>query len=63
PGAAVAPAESGAATAIARNNDPWYTSLWHTIADTPHGPPAPPAAPNPAATPGPAPPAPAQPGG
>ena len=21
--------------------DPWYTALWHTIADTPHGPPAP----------------------
>ena len=22
-----------------RSTDPWYTSLWHTIADTPHGPP------------------------
>ncbi len=24
-----------------RSSDPWYTALWHTIADTPHGPPAP----------------------
>lgn len=35
---------------------PWYTSLWHTIADQPHGvsptiPPAPPAPGNPAPTP------------
>ena len=38
----------------ARSNDPWYTALWHTIADTPHGPPAPPASePEPAAPPGP----------
>jgi cell division protein FtsB len=40
PGAAAAPGEPGSATAPARNNDPWYTSLWHTIADAPHGPPA-----------------------
>jgi len=38
----------------ARTNDPWYTALWHTIADTPHGPPAPPASePEPAAPSGP----------
>ncbi|KAA0080517.1 septum formation initiator family protein [Mycolicibacterium sp. P9-64] len=28
---------------------PWYTSLWHTIADTPHGPPPAPPVPDPAA--------------
>jgi cell division protein DivIC len=26
---------------IGPSGDPWYTSLWHTIADTPHPPPAP----------------------
>src|SRR5580693_3364877 len=48
----------------AASTDPWYTSLWHTIADAPHGPPtaAPQApAPPPAATP--APPNPPPPGG
>ncbi len=25
------------ATAPAANGQPWYTSLWHTIADAPHG--------------------------
>jgi cell division protein DivIC len=38
PGAAVTPA-AGPQAAPARSTDPWYTSLWHTIADTPHGPP------------------------
>ncbi len=49
--------ETGAApqAQMARSGDPWYTSLWHTIADTPHGPP--PAAPAPAPD-GPAPPGP-----
>jgi hypothetical protein len=54
-------------TANAAANDPWYTSLWHTIADQPHLPPAsaatPPAEPGPA---GPVPPAsvdPSAPGG
>jgi cell division protein DivIC len=37
----------GANTAPVPSGQPWYTSLWKTIADTPHGPPpaAPPAAP------------------
>lgn len=39
PGVAAPPGESGSAAATMRSNDPWYTSLWHTIADTPHGPP------------------------
>ncbi len=34
------PAEPGPQQQTARSNDPWYTALWHTIADTPHGPPA-----------------------
>ncbi len=43
------------------SSDPWYTSLWHTIADAPHLPPTPaPEAPPPGA---PAPPNPAGPGG
>lgn len=29
----------GADGATARGTDPWYSALWHTIADTPHGPP------------------------
>jgi cell division protein FtsB len=36
PGTAAAPVPSG---------QPWYTSLWHTIADAPHGPPPAPASP------------------
>jgi cell division protein FtsB len=35
----------GTAAAAVPSGQPWYTSLWHTIADTPHGPP--PAAPVP----------------
>ncbi|MGY4712443.1 FtsB family cell division protein [Mycolicibacterium sp. CBM1] len=42
PGAAAVPDTEPQAQAV-RNNDPWYTSLWHTIADTPHGPPVAPA--------------------
>ena len=41
PGAAVETG-GGAKSAAVRSNDPWYTSLWHTIADAPHGPPPPP---------------------
>ncbi|KAA0105131.1 septum formation initiator family protein [Mycolicibacterium sp. P1-5] len=59
-GAVVAP-DTGPQAAPVRSNDPWYTSLWHTIADTPHGPPPVPAAdpglppPEPAPVPPPAP--------
>ena len=51
------PADPGSAPTAAATNDPWYTSLWHTIADSPHGPPtsAPPAPPSPL-PPGPLPP-------
>ena len=37
--AALSP-QPGADTAKPANNDPWYTALWHTIADAPHLPPA-----------------------
>jgi len=56
PPSAALPAEPGAQTASAATNDPWYTSLWHTIADSPHGPPTP-------APQAPAPPSPLPPGG
>jgi cell division protein FtsB len=46
PPTAAASPQPGAETAKPANNDPWYTSLWHTIADAPH---LPPAAPNPTA--------------
>lgn len=57
-GAVVAP-DTGPQAAPVRSNDPWYTSLWHTIADTPHGPPPVPAidsGPPPSEEPAPAPP-------
>jgi cell division protein FtsB len=38
PGAAPPPGANPHTEAV-RSNDPWYTSLWHTIADAPHGPP------------------------
>src|SRR5271167_5234886 len=38
---AALPADPGSAPTVAATNDPWYTSLWHTIADSPHGPPTP----------------------
>ncbi|BBY57529.1 septum formation initiator family protein [Mycolicibacterium sarraceniae] len=60
-GAATAPDTSPQSVPV-RNTDPWYTSLWHTIADTPHGPPMPvavdPARPAPPPDPGAPPPAP-----
>jgi cell division protein FtsB len=59
PPSAAVPAEPGTQPTAAATNDPWYTSLWHTIADTPHGPPT--AAPAP--PPAPAPPSPPPPGG
>lgn len=55
PATAAVPNAPGAATPAGAPNQPWYTSLWHTIADQPHGispttapnpaPPAPPAVP------------------
>ena len=71
PPGAVVPTGPDTATTATHSNDPWYTSLWKTIADTPHGAPpviAPPAAPTtpgevPPPPPGPAEPAPVQPGG
>ncbi len=56
PTAAVSP-QPGADAAKPVKSDPWYTSLWHTIADAPHLPPAavpPPGAPGPAVSSGPA---------
>ena len=50
PSTAVSP-QPGADTAKPNNNDPWYTALWHTVADAPHLPPA--AVPPPAPEPGP----------
>jgi hypothetical protein len=40
PPSAATPSEPGGQAAKPANSDPWYTSLWHTIADTPHLPPA-----------------------
>ena len=68
PGAVVQP-DAGPQAQAAPHGDPWYPSLWHTIADTPHGPPAAPPAPGeppplPPGAPAPSPgPAPAPPGG
>lgn len=39
PATAAVPAESGDQPPAAVSGDPWYTALWHTIADTPHPPP------------------------
>ncbi len=50
PPGAVVPSAANPQQQSVRSNDPWYTALWHTIADTPHGPPA--AAPDPASEPG-----------
>jgi cell division protein FtsB len=43
------PGAPGVDTPAANPNEPWYTSLWHTIADAPHGvsPAPPPGAPPP----------------
>lgn len=65
PSTPLAPPQPGSDAATATNNEPWYTALWHTIADDPHLPPAAPPAPEPG-RPGPLPPAspnPEQPGG
>jgi cell division protein FtsB len=60
PPSAALPAEPGSQQAPTAAGDPWYTALWHTIADAPHGPPT--ATPQPAPAP-PAPPNPPRPGG
>jgi cell division protein FtsB len=45
PPSAVSAAPPGSDAGSAAKNEPWYTSLWHTVADNPHLPPvqAPPA--------------------
>ncbi|OBK16423.1 FtsB family cell division protein [Mycobacterium asiaticum] len=51
PTAAVAP-QPGGEVGSQLKNEPWYTSLWHTIADVPHLPPSAPPAPDPEQAPG-----------
>lgn len=69
PPGAIAPPEPGTPADVARRaGQPWYTSLWHTIADDPHNiplavPPAVPPAPAPPGAPTPAPPGAPSPGG
>ncbi|MCV7031522.1 FtsB family cell division protein [Mycobacterium sherrisii] len=46
PPTAAVPAQPGDETSKPAGNGPWYSSLWHTIADTPHLPPAGPAPPD-----------------
>jgi cell division protein FtsB len=58
PANGAAPGTPGAEPATANPDQPWYTALWHTIADAPHGvsppvaPGAPPAVPPTTAPPG-----------
>jgi cell division protein FtsB len=40
PPSAVSSAPPGTDAGSAAKNEPWYTSLWHTVADNPHLPPA-----------------------
>ncbi len=62
PATADVPGEPGTEPMVGSSDDPWYTSLWHTIADAPHPPPAP--AELPPGPPGPpGPPVPGAPGG
>ncbi|QUR68675.1 FtsB family cell division protein [Mycobacterium spongiae] len=58
PATAAVPQQPGSDEVTRAKNEPWYTSLWHTIADEPHLPPAaiPPPAPE-SGPPDPAPPA------
>jgi cell division protein FtsB len=37
PAGAAVPGGPGGEPAKAKRDEPWYTSLWHTIADAPHG--------------------------
>ncbi len=62
PPGAVVESRPGPQQQAGHSTDPWYTALWHTIADTPHGPPAPPSADQPAPAGAPVPPPPAPPG-
>lgn len=57
PGAVTPSDQPGPSSSTTSSNDPWYTALWRTIADTPHNIPSP-AAPPPAPPPPPGPPAP-----
>jgi cell division protein FtsB len=65
PAGAAAPGPRGGEPAKANPDQPWYTSLWHTIADAPHGvsPTTVPDAPAPGPSPPPAPPSAPPPGG
>jgi cell division protein FtsB len=54
PSAAEPAQQAGGGSPASRPNEPWYTSLWHTIADTPHNIP-PDVTPNPTPSPGPPP--------
>jgi cell division protein FtsB len=64
PAGTAIPGTPGAEPATANPDQPWYTALWHTIADAPHGvspggaPPPGPGAPPPAVPPTPVPPGP-----
>ena len=61
PASSTVASDAGPRAGVAPSGDPWYTSLWHTIADTPHPPPAtvpPPGAPELSPPPGLPPPAP-----
>jgi len=51
PPSAAVPAGPEAPQTASPSTDPWYTALWKTIADTPHGPPPLPILPDPAAPP------------
>jgi len=48
PGGRAASAQPGGEMAKPASSAPWYSSLWHTIADAPHLPPAEPGQPVPA---------------
>jgi len=65
PANAAVPSPPGSAPTTVKSGDPWYTALWHTIADAPHGvsPTFEPIAPPPGPPLPPAPPSPPPPGG
>ncbi|MDI3314968.1 MAG: septum formation initiator family protein [Mycobacterium sp.] len=62
PATAADPTQPGPGATPAASNDPWYTALWHTIADAPHGPPVA-GSQSPVAPPATVPPSPPSPGG